>query len=112
MSQTMQYKGYEGSVLFDDEDKLFHGRLLGIRDFILYDGQTPTELETNFRGAVDEYLSFCKEDGKEPEEPFALLPVHFPPDLHRRAAVFAEKHNTDINTVVEQALTKYLERAA
>ena len=50
MSQTLQYKGYEGSVLYSAEDKLLHGRLLGIRDFVLYDGLGVTALEMNFQG--------------------------------------------------------------
>jgi len=37
MSQTMQYKGYDGPVLYSSEDRLLHGRLLGIRDFVIYD---------------------------------------------------------------------------
>lgn len=112
MNQKMHYRGYDGSILYDAEDLLFHGRLMGIRDFILYDGESTEDLETNFRSAVDEYLRFCAEDGKEPEQPFAMLPVHFPPDLHLRAAIFAEQHNLDLNTVVEQALAKYLDQAA
>jgi predicted HicB family RNase H-like nuclease len=31
MSQTLQHKGYDGSVLYSAEDKMLHGRVLGIR---------------------------------------------------------------------------------
>ena len=111
MNTTMNYRGYDGSVLYDAEDKLFHGKIVGIRDFVLYDGNSAGELEENFHGAVDEYLSFCKEDGKEPEVPLAMFPVHFPPELHKRASLFAEQHNLELNSVVEKALTEYLAHA-
>ncbi len=53
MSQTMQYKGYDGSVLYSAEDRLLHGKILGIRDTVIYDGIDIPKLETNFQGAVD-----------------------------------------------------------
>jgi predicted HicB family RNase H-like nuclease len=111
MSISMHYRGYDGSVVQDVEDQLFHGKLLGIRDFVIYDGKDSEELEKNFHGAVDEYLRFCKEDGREPEIPFASFPVHFPPELHKRASLFAEEHDLELNAVVEKALSEYLAHA-
>ncbi len=74
MTETLHLNGYDGSVLFDPEDSLFHGRILGIRDFILYDGATQPELESHFQDAVGEYLRFSREDGKQPETPFEPSP--------------------------------------
>lgn len=31
MNNTMEYKGYLGSVEFSEEDALFYGKVLGIR---------------------------------------------------------------------------------
>jgi predicted HicB family RNase H-like nuclease len=47
-----------------------HGKLLGIRDAIVYEGPDVDSLESNFRAAVDEYLAFCAEAGKIPDQPF------------------------------------------
>jgi predicted HicB family RNase H-like nuclease len=63
MSQTLQHKGYDGSVEYSAEDHLLHGALLGIRDAIVYEGADVKSLESNFRAAVDEYLAFCAADG-------------------------------------------------
>ncbi len=93
MTDILQHKGYSGSVDFDPEDNLFHGRVLGIRDFILYDGSTRPGLEISFQGAVEEYLRFCHQDGKRPEVPLATLAVHVSPEVHRRIAQFAESTN-------------------
>ena len=36
MNNTMEYKGYVGSVEFSEEDALFYGKFLGIRALISY----------------------------------------------------------------------------
>ena len=113
MSQTMQYKGYDGSVLYSAEDKLLHGKSLGIRDFVIYDGADVLTLEKNFQGAVDEYLSFCQAEGKTPNVPFkGSLNVRLSKDLHLRAARFAEEHDRKLNTIINDALRQYLEQHA
>jgi predicted HicB family RNase H-like nuclease len=37
MSNTMEYKGYTGSVEYSAEDRLLYGRLVGIRDRVIFD---------------------------------------------------------------------------
>ena len=111
MTEILHFNGYDGSVLFDPEDSLFHGRILGIRDFILYDGATRPELESHFQDAVGEYLRFSREDGKQPETPFETLAVHLSPDVHRRISLLAEKHELALNSIVERALSEYLAHA-
>ncbi len=113
MSQTLQYRGYDGSVLYSAEDKLLHGKLLGIRDFVIYDGKDVQTLEENFQGAVDEYLAFCKAEGKTPDTPFkGSFNVRISQDLHQRAARFADEHNRKLNAVINDALTDYLSKSA
>ncbi|MGA2349435.1 MAG: type II toxin-antitoxin system HicB family antitoxin [Terracidiphilus sp.] len=113
MSQTLQHKNYDGSVEYSAEDRLLHGRLLGIRDAIVYDGIDVDSLESNFRAAVDEYLAFCAEEGKTPDQPFkGSFNIRVGPDLHKRAALFAEEHNEKLNAVVSKALEKFLVQAS
>jgi predicted HicB family RNase H-like nuclease len=113
MSDTLQHKGYEGSVLYSAEDNCLHGRLLGIRDMVSYGGNNLKELQKNFHDAVDEYLAFCKESGKEPNVPYkGTFNVRVTPDLHRRVATLAERKNKKLNTVVNEALEAYLEKAS
>lgn len=70
MSDVLEHKGYNGSVLYSAEDRILHGWVAGIRDAITYEGPDVNSLERNFRKAVDEYLRFCKEEGKVPDVPF------------------------------------------
>jgi hypothetical protein len=36
MSVTLPYKGYDGSVEYSAEDRVLHGRILGIRDMVSF----------------------------------------------------------------------------
>jgi predicted HicB family RNase H-like nuclease len=112
MNETLQYKGYNGSVLYSAEDRILHGRVVGIRDAVTYEGSDVNSLERNFRKAVDEYLRFCKEEGKTPDTPFkGSFNVRLGHDLHKRAALYAETHNQKLNAVVHDALEEFLGRA-
>jgi predicted HicB family RNase H-like nuclease len=112
MSQTLQYKGYDGSVEYSAEDRILHGSLLGIRDSVVYEGVDVDSLESNFRAAVDEYLAFCTAEGKTPDQPFkGSFNIRVGSELHKRAALFAEAHNQKLNTVVSRALEEFLTEA-
>jgi predicted HicB family RNase H-like nuclease len=112
MNQTLQHKGYSGSVLYSAEDEMLHGRVLGIRDTISYGGTTVKSLRKNFRDAVDEYLRFCEQTGKVPNPPFkGSFNVRVSAELHQRAALYADQNDMKLNTVVQKALNEYLTRA-
>jgi predicted HicB family RNase H-like nuclease len=68
MDQILQHRGYTGSVEYSAEDEVLHGRLIGIRDAIIYEGADADSLGSNFRTAVDEYLAFCAAEGKPPDQ--------------------------------------------
>ena len=112
MSQTMEYKGYNGSVLYSAEDKLLHGRIIAVRDAVTYEGTDVHSLEENFKAAVEEYLQFCKAESKIPDTPFkGSFNVRLSRDLHKRAVLYAEEHNCKLNNVVHDALQEYLTHA-
>jgi predicted HicB family RNase H-like nuclease len=112
MSQTLKYRGYDGSVLYSAEDRVLHGRILGIRDMVSFEGTGVKSIEKNFRGAVDEYLEFCKAEGKSPDVPFkGSFNIRISQDLHQRAALYAEEHEVKLNAVVQDALREYLMHA-
>ena len=113
MTTTLQHRGYDGSVLYSADDDMLHGRVLGIRDMISYGGTDVRELKKNFCDAVDEYLAFCKETGKVPDKPFkGSFNVRISPDLHQRAARFADQHDLKLNGVINEALQAYLAKSA
>ena len=85
MNNTIQYKGYIGSVEFSEADSIFYGKVLGIRSLISYEGESARELLADFHGAVDDYLESCKAEGKEPEVAFkGSFNIRLSPELHKR----------------------------
>jgi predicted HicB family RNase H-like nuclease len=112
MSDTMEYKGYIGSVHYSAPDEVFHGKLEGIRDLVTYEGIDVKGLKSAFVEAVDDYLSTCKAKKKEPDTPFkGTFNVRVGTELHKKAALFAAEHNRKLNSVVSEALELYLEPA-
>ena len=109
MSNTMEYKGYVGSVEFSQEDSVLFGKVMGIRALISYEGQTVQELVNDFHDAVDAYLNLCAEEGTPPEKAYkGSFNIRISPELHRRAALYATAHQTTLNRVVESALEHYV----
>lgn len=109
----LEYKGYTGSIEFSREDGLLCGKVLGIRGLISYEGRTGEELEKDFKEAVDEYLSDCREKGEEPEKPFkGSFNVRISVDLHRKAALKAMEEKMSLNTFVAESIREKIIRAA
>ena len=110
MNNTMEYRGYVGSVEFSEADQLLFGKVQGIRSLISYEGTTVSELIADFHGAVDDYLTLCNAEGTTPEKAFkGSLNIRFKnTDLHKRAAIYAYNHNVSLNSVVEESVAEYL----
>ena len=112
MSNTMEHRGYIGSVEFSQEDGLFYGRVQGIRSLISYEGTTAKELIEDFQGAVDDYLAMCEADGVEPERAYkGSFNVRIEPQLHRQLAIQAIGQQISLNSLVEAALRQYVSNA-
>ena len=56
VGNTIQYKGYVGSVEFSEEDRIFYGKVMGVRSLISHEGENEKELLNDFHAAVDDYL--------------------------------------------------------
>ena len=113
MNNTMEYKGYIGSVEFSEEDALFYGKVLGIRALISYEGTNAAELVADFHGAVDDYLEVCAQSGTEPEKAYkGSFNVRISPELHKQAVIAAMSHNMSLNSFVETSIQQALHAGA
>ena len=107
MNNTIQYKGYIGSVEFSEEDSIFYGKVMGIRSLISYEGESARELLADFHGAVDDYLESCKAEGKEPEVAFkGSFNIRLSPELHKRIYIYAATHQMSMNRYIGEILEK------
>ncbi len=109
MKDMMAHNGYYGSVHYNDDDQVFHGKLEFIRSLVSYEGTDVKALRAAFEEAVEDYIQLCREECRDPETPFkGSFNVRTGPDLHRRAALFAKSKGLNLNTVVTEALETYL----
>jgi len=101
----MEYKGYVGVVEYDSEARLFHGDVVNTRDVLTFQGRTVDEIDRAFKDSIDDYLSWCREDGVEPEKPYSgKFNLRLSPEIHKEVATTAKKLRISINAFVERAI--------
>lgn len=97
----LDYKGYKGYVIFDDEANIFHGEVVGLNAVITFQGTTVNEIKKAFKDSIDDYLDWCRERGKEPEKtPSGKFNLRMPPELYTKIAVQAAQEGVSINSYI------------
>ena len=105
----MNYKGYTGKVEYDDEAGVFYGEIIGLRDVVTFKGSSVKELQQSFRESIEDYITFCKRMGKDPDTPASgRLILRMPPELHYRASVLAKAEGRSLNSWVTEAVKEKL----
>jgi len=88
----MQYKGYIGHLVFDDEAEIFQG-------------ESVEEIKKEFRESVDDYLEFCESRNESPDKPFSgKLSLRLEPELHQQAFIAAKKEKKSLNSWIVDSL--------
>jgi predicted HicB family RNase H-like nuclease len=101
----MKYKGYEGSITFDEEAEIFHGEVINTKDVITFQGTSVKELKNAFKESINDYLVFCEKRGETPEKPFSgNLIIRIDPELHKKLAIQAKKKKKSLNALIEERL--------
>ncbi len=101
----MEYKGYVAKVEFDDEDGVFHGEVINLRDVITFQGKTVDELRQELQESVEDYLAFCAERGEQPEKPYSgKFSVRIDPELHRKITIQARTTTKSLNRWISETL--------
>ena len=101
----LKHKGYTGYVIFDDEARIFHGEVVGIRAVITFQGTTVEEIEHAFKDSVDDYLDWCKKRGKEPEKAHSgKFNLRMPSDTYVKIASQAAQEGLSINSYILKRL--------
>lgn len=106
---TLEYRGYCGSVEYSAPDRCFFGKVLGIRALVTFEGTDIESIEREFQASVDEYLELCKQEGIAPEKVYSgMFQVRVSPETHKALAAQAENGGKKLNTVVAEALESYV----
>ncbi|MDR0442823.1 MAG: type II toxin-antitoxin system HicB family antitoxin [Treponema sp.] len=102
----MEYKGYIGTLEYDAKAKIFHGDIINTRDVITFQGTTVDEIERAFRDSIDDYITWCEEEGVSPEKPYSgKFNIRLSPELHKEIAIQSKKLRMSINSFVEKAIS-------
>lgn len=105
----LEYKGYHASITYNDKDQLLVGKVIGISDDIAFHGTSVEEMKHKFHDAVDDYLDFCKEVGKNPDKEYrGTFNVRINPALHKKLAEKAYETHHSLNAAVEEAISEYV----
>lgn len=109
MKGVLEYKGYHTKIEFDSEEFILRGKIEGINDLVNFESEDIKGIEKEFHEAVDEYLEFCKEVGKEPDKEYkGTFNVRVSPDLHKKLVIVAMKNGDSLNASVEKAISEYV----
>ncbi|MDN5851223.1 MAG: type II toxin-antitoxin system HicB family antitoxin [Nitrococcus sp.] len=113
MTNTMEYRGYVASMIFDAEDKVIVGRVLDVDDIITFHGESVREFERNLHTIVDDYIAACEKLGAAPEKPASgRLMLRVSPTAHAAALKAAARKGVSLNKWAEQALNAASRKSA
>lgn len=103
----MEYKGYVGTVRFDDEAEMFYGEVADLRDVVTFQSDSVEGLKKEFRDSVDDYLDFCSERGEKPDKPFSgKVTLRLDPEMHRQIYILSKRESQSLNSWIVNALGK------
>lgn len=106
---TLNYKGFIGSVAFSENDNVFFGKIEGIDGLVNFEGESVSELTSAFHEAVDDYIAYCAEEGIEPHKSYSgSLNVRLTPEIHTRVAYLAKQAGMSINSFIRTAVEKQI----
>ena len=109
MTNLMEYRGYFGSVNFDESDEVFYGKLEFIRDLVNYEATDAKSLIKCFHESVDDYLADCVSLNRAPNRPFkGTFNVRVTPELHKEASLYAAVSGESLNSIVKRALMQFI----
>lgn len=107
LGSALRYKDYYAEVSYDSSADSFHGRVLGMRDVIDFYGRTPEELREEFKNSIEDYLSWCAEEGEKPEKSWqGRLTLRPDEELRRRLVIAAAASGKSVNKWVTEVLER------
>lgn len=109
MKSCLEYKGYYATVEYSYEDCVLYGKIAGLNDLVTFECGNAAGAQQAFENAVDEYIAFCAEVGKEPEKAYkGSFNIRTTPQMHRALAQLAAKMGRTLNQVATDAFENLL----
>lgn len=130
MESMMEYRGYIAAVAYDDAAQVFCGTVVNAHPGFsaVFEATDVKQLRREFEVTVEDYLSWCKEDGVQPAKPYYgklqspatahnadimdLQPVILVGE-HVRLEPIGQQHAWDLSRVgKDESIWRYLPRPA
>ena len=109
--ETMQYKGFLGSIEISKEDKILFGKLLHINGLVTYEAETYPELESAFQEAVEDYLDDCEKRNIEPQKSCSgTFNIRITPEKHKKLTFLASLSESSLNSLMNEAVDLVIEK--
>lgn len=110
ISNTLEYKGYYGTVEYSSKDNVLFGKVIGVKSLISYEGESIKSLKEDFECAINDYLEECDKRNIEPEKTYkGSFNIRISPELHKNLVLFSYAHNQSLNATIEEALEKFVQ---
>lgn len=99
----MNYKGYEASVYYSEEDECFIGEVVNIAGptIIAFDADNVADLKKEFQESIDSYLKHSKVT-KKPMS--GKLTLRMNPQIHAKVVSAAKSYGISANKFINQTL--------
>ena len=108
---TMGYKGYIARISFSAIERVFIGKVFGVRDVIGFHGASVDELEAAFHDAIDRYLARCADLDRSPHRQSVVrVGLTMAPDVRARADRAARASGKSLNDWVCDVPAREAER--
>ena len=105
MKDVIIYKDYVGSVRYSADDEVFFGKIEGIDDLVIFEGQSVPQLKEAFHEAVHDYIEIANANGKKPEKTYrGSLNIRLKPEVHKKANRLALMSGKTLNQFINEAV--------
>lgn len=55
--KMLPYRGYQGNVVYSEEDRCLFGKVIGIKSLLSYEGGSVQELEQDFKNVIPDFVA-------------------------------------------------------
>ncbi len=98
-----------GTVCFSEKDGVFYGKVEGIEGLVNFEGESVAELTESFHEAVDDYITYCMEEGIPLHKTYSgNLNIRIKPETHFRLATYAKQQGISLNALISRSLDRTL----
>jgi len=108
----MEYKGFGADIQYNPTAGRFDGLVTGASSDVTFTGKSISELETNFKSAVEKHISRCNAKHVDAYRTFSgNLALRFDKELHRAAFLASQREKTSVNKWIESAIAEKVRQA-